>query len=83
MSNYGVSQARLAERRRREEERKRERERCQQVRARISTTISKCEEQVRTMVSEGSASWVQDELNKISRSIQSHSNPNDISDEPP
>ncbi len=80
MSNYGVSQARLAERRRREEERKRERERCQQVRARISTTISKCEEQVRTMVSEGSASWVQDELNKISRSIQSHSNPNDITD---
>ena len=80
MSQAGVSQAQLAARRRREEERKRERERCQQVRARIESTISKCEEQVRTMVSQGSASWVQNELNEIFQSIQSHPNPNDISD---
>jgi len=80
MSHSGETQAQLAERRRREEEHKRERERCQQVRARITTTISECKEQVSTMVSEGSASWVQDELNAISRSIQSHPNSNDITD---
>jgi hypothetical protein len=80
MSHRGESQARLAERRRREEERRRERERCQQVRERISTTLSKCEEQVRTMVSEGSASWIQGELNEISQSIKSHPDPKDIVD---
>ena len=80
MSNYGVSQARLAERRRREEERKRERERCQQVRARIESALSNANAEVRLMVGDGSASWVQEELEKISQSIGSHPNVNKISD---
>jgi hypothetical protein len=80
MSHSGVSQARLAERLRQAEERRRERERCQQVRARIESAISKANGEVRLMVGDGSASWVQEELEKISLSIGSHPHVNKISD---
>ncbi len=80
MSHRGVSQAVLARRLREEEERRIERERCKQVRARITSTCSEALEQVRSMVEDGSASWVQDELNGISSAIGSHSNVGGIPD---